>query len=51
MEERAVKSTGLLLSWAAFWALGGAMLFARADTPAVLPERYVEVVLAVDGMV
>lgn len=46
-----MKSTPHALSWAAWVVLGGTVLLARADTQTVLPERYVEVVLAVDGMV
>lgn len=38
-------------AWAAWCALSAAGLIARAQIPANLPDRYLEVVLAVDGMV
>jgi len=50
-EERTVNSRPVAASWAACCLLAGPLLLAWGQAPPAPPDRCVEVILAVDGMV
>lgn len=46
-----MKSRPVAASWAAYCLLAGPLLLAQGQAPPAPPDRFVEVILAVDGMV